>query len=176
MVHIMFASICQALVLTCSSRVDQVPGENMQPNIRSPKALLQHTLDSGRLCSALFPHSSLAMQSKGRTTFRVLPAMRFYSSQTWSSQLFLFSVPFSIPWVSLTQKHVGPRRVWGCTEVGDVSRGGAQECQTSSRHSVLGKRELALPAGFYQRAPQTYTEAELCIYSRSRAPSVSRHV
>lgn len=66
MVHIMFASICQALVLTCSSRVDQVPGENMQPNIRSPKALLQHTLDSGRLCSALFPHSFLGNAIKGQ--------------------------------------------------------------------------------------------------------------
>lgn len=126
--------------------------------------------------SLLFPHFSLAVQSKGRATFRVLPAMRFYSSQAWSSQLFLFSVPFSIPWVSLTQKHVGPRRVWGCTEVGDVSRGGAQECQTSRRHGVLGRWELALPAGFYQRASQTYTEAELCIHSRSRAPSVSPHV
>lgn len=53
MVHIMFASICQALVLMYSSRMDQVPGENMQPDIRSPEALLQHTLDSGRLFSAL---------------------------------------------------------------------------------------------------------------------------
>ena len=132
------------------------------------------TLEGSSLLSFLI--LPLAMQSKGRTTFRVLPAMRFYSSQAWSSQLFLFSVPFSSPWVSLTQKHVGPRRVWGCTEVGDVSRGGAQECQTSSRHGVLGRWELALPAGFYQRTPQTYTEAELCIHSRSRAPSVSRHV
>lgn len=66
MVHIVFASICQALVLTCSSRMDQVPGENMQPDIRSPEALLQHTLDSGRLFSALFPHSSLGNAIKGQ--------------------------------------------------------------------------------------------------------------
>lgn len=30
-----------------------------------------------------------------------------------------------------------------------------------------GRWELALPAGFYQQASQTYTEAELCIHSQS---------
>lgn len=30
-----------------------------------------------------------------------------------------------------------------------------------------GRWELALPAGFYQRALQTYTEARLCIHSQS---------
>lgn len=30
-----------------------------------------------------------------------------------------------------------------------------------------GRWEPALPAGFYQPAPQTYTEAELCIHSQS---------
>lgn len=30
-----------------------------------------------------------------------------------------------------------------------------------------GRWELALPAEFYQHAPQTYTEAELCIHSQS---------
>lgn len=39
--------------------------------------------------------------------------MRFYNSQAWSPQLFVFSVPFLVPWVSLTQKHVGPSLVWG---------------------------------------------------------------
>lgn len=167
-------------------------GEDVQPGARSPEVLWQHTLHSGQTFAAFSLHSSCAMQMKSRTTSRVLPARGFYNWQAWSPQLFLFSVPFLVPWVSLTQKwgkdqqevssssqHVGSSWVWGRAEEGDLSRGGAPGCQLSSRHDVEGTAKPALPAGFYQHAPQTYTEAELCIHSWPPAlhpsPHMSKH-
>lgn len=57
--------------------------------------------DSGQALPCLL---SLEMLPKGRTTSRALPATGFYNSQAWSPQLFLLSIPFLVPQVSLTQK------------------------------------------------------------------------
>lgn len=49
-----------------------------------------------------------------------------------------------------------------------MSRGvGLKDARPAAGMMWRGRWELALPDGFYQQAPQTYTEAELCIHSQS---------
>jgi hypothetical protein len=59
---------------------------------------------------------------------------------------------------------------------GALGRGGAPYASSAAGMGCRGGWELALPAGFYQQAPQTYTEAELCVQSQSSALHLSPHM